>query len=258
MAGSEFIMYIHPTCATSYSIIKYLYEKDLAGRLRIVNTSNTLNIPGFKIWSVPWITYKGKPIATDPVDGEEVEVLINGGNIEVKDPIEAFMNTILHSVLASAISVLHASIEPVVDVDLINAATRGTLQSDDLVGIIEKIRLASDKLYSEWRDKLVRALAVSFVRDAWWGSEGELDSEQLQSMASGNYISAWLIAKAGIGRVALPDNPLRYDKEAVKIMSKFISSNARGLIRKIEREQEMILSDHEYWEVIKRASKSIQ
>ncbi len=253
---ASIIMYIHPTCATSYSIIKYLYEKNLIDRIKIINTSMVHRLPGFKIWSVPWVVRNNKPVATDPVDGKELEALIEGNEIIIKDLVNAFMSSVLHSVLASAIAALHSSIRPVIDVDLLNAATRGMLEDSEAVNVINELSSKSEILYEEWRERIARALSISFVRDVWWSHGGQLEHSDVEAIATPGYIGAWLIAKAGIGRIALPDKPLllHTNTKTLNAMSRFIRSNVKGLVRKIEKEQKTIIDDGEYWNIINRIS----
>ncbi|OWJ54558.1 hypothetical protein Pdsh_05880 [Pyrodictium delaneyi] len=250
--GEKPILYIHPTCATSYEVVRHLASKGLLDGVKLVSTSQ----PGASavlreaVWSVPWLVVEGVPVATDPVSPKEVEsILLGEGPLERSDPVQEFMEAVLHSAYAAAVSYLHGSIEPVIDTAFVSAATRAPLRGLDVEEISREIQSRAGELYAEWEDKLMRALGISFVRELWWASRGELSKEKLRELASPENVGLWLIAKASIGRNGLPDKPLP-DQERLEKLAGFVQRGAAGLLSRIKREQEKILGDEEYWRLL--------
>jgi predicted thioredoxin/glutaredoxin len=246
------LMYIHPTCATSYHVVKHLARKGLLDRVELTSTANPAGSEVLRrnVWSVPWILVDGVPAATDPVEPEEAEAIITGSwKPSGKDPVEAFMETVLHSAYAAAAAYLHDDIAPVLDTDFASAATRAPLSGANPESVISEVRRRGKELWEEWRNKVMRALGISFVREYWWASGGSLAREELKQLATPTNVGAWLIAKASIGRSGLPSKPFPR-KELVEDMARFVQRGAAGLLSKIRREQEEILNDEEYWRIL--------
>jgi len=59
-------------------------------------------------------------------------------------------------------------------------------------------------------------------------------------------VGAWLIAKGGLGRAALPPRPKGVAREDAEWIASFVRRAARGLLEKVREEQESIYSDSEY------------
>jgi len=222
-------------------------------RVEIVSTHDPVGsgVLAGRVWSVPWILLDGVPVATDPVEPGEVEAIVTGQwSNTVRDPVEAFLEAVLHSAYAAAVAYLHDSVLSVLDEALVSAATRSPLSGIEPREVIDQVRERSNKLWAEWRDKVMRALGISFVRETWWASNTGLDRERLRQIATPEIVGAWLVAKASIGRSGLPPRPLPSRKSLEKLAG-FIKRGAAGLLSKIRREQEEILSDKEYWETLR-------
>ncbi|MEB3862081.1 MAG: hypothetical protein GSR84_07675 [Desulfurococcales archaeon] len=236
---------IHPTCATSYKVVKHLHSKGLLDRVELAPTSRPASAFKARVWSVPWIIVDGIPAATDPVTPEEAESIVREGRAEIpEDPEKAFMETVLHSAYAASVAVVHDSIAPVLDEDLASAALRTPLGGPDP----GQLRV-DDNLYREWRNMLVRALAISLVREIWWTTRGHPPSIEglgnLEALAG-----TWLLAKASIGRAGLPGDPSRGEAVGARELAEFLSKAYKSLVRRIEREQKTILGDREYWRLV--------
>jgi predicted thioredoxin/glutaredoxin len=66
----------------------------------------------------------------------------------------------------------------------------------------------------------------------------------LRRRADETSILSWLIAKAGIGRVGLPGNPLVLaNREGVKLVSSIVESEGYRILDRVRREQETIFKD---------------
>ncbi len=242
---------IHPTCAASYEAVKRLHEEGLLGRVELASTTAPGEAMRRAAWSVPWVLVDGEPAATDPVEPAEVaEIAAGTWARRVEDPVAAFMSTVLHSAYAAAVAYLHGSLEPVLDPALASAAARSPLSGVDPGSVLEEVRSRAPGLYEEWEDRLMRALGISYAREAWWASGGALDRDGLRSLATPEAVGAWLVAKASIGRTGLPAKPMPR-REAVERLAGFIRRGAAGLVSRVRREQETILRDEEYWALLR-------
>ncbi|NOZ88959.1 MAG: hypothetical protein GXO15_03450 [Crenarchaeota archaeon] len=249
MAG-RVVVYIHPTCATSYELVKALAGEGLLDAVELRDTSSPGPVLRGAVWSVPWILVDGRPAATDPVSAEEAAEIIRGTwSRGVEDPVKAFMETVLHSAYAAALAYLHGSLRPVLDEALASAAVRAPLSGVEPRGVLEAVEAEAERLYGEWEDPIMRALGISYVREAWWASGGTLSRDQLRAAAAPEAVGAWLIAKASIGRAGLPPRPLP-PRERVERLASFIQRAAAGLLNRVRREQEQILGDEEYWRLL--------
>jgi predicted thioredoxin/glutaredoxin len=248
-------IYFHPSCATSHEVIRGLMK---AGRLHEVRLLriNSLGAVNLGVLSVPWIVVNGVPAATDPVTSDDVIQLLDGIKVDPGDVREAFMNAVLHSSLASAVAVLHGSIEPVITRGLVNAAVRGPASGVSVDEAVNRIRQAALELFEGWRDKLRRALAVSFVRELYWASDGSITADDLRQLSRPEVVGLWLLGKGSLGRAALPFNPRGSAAEDLEAMAKFVARTASGLLEKVREEQEGIYSDKEYMNVVKSAPEA--
>ena len=250
-------MYFHPSCATSRQVIVGLDRAGLLDGVELVpilDGSKTLKLG---VWSVPWVIIDGRPAVTDPTDADEVIAALKGGRPDVGDEVEAFMNAVLHSSFATTVSLLHGSISPVVDVDFVSAAVRAPLTGNDPRQIASRLAGDGARLFSEWRDKLRRAAAVSFVRELYWASNGDVTPDQVVSSATPAMVGAWLIAKASVGRGALPARPHGAAREDAEWIASFVSRAARGLLEKVKEEQTEIYGDSRYLRILESLGISI-
>ncbi len=229
-------------------------ENDLLDHATLVATTDIgpVDALGQRIWSVPWIVIDGKPAATDPIEGDELEeILVQGRGREPLSVEEAFMETVLHSAYATALAYLHGSLQPVLDTALASAAVRSPLTRINPEMVIDIVKANKEGLYSSWEDKLMRALAVSYVRELWWASNGFLERSQVEDNATPLQVAQWLLAKASIGRNGLPLKPFP-DRDRVQKLASFIRRGAAGLLNKVRHEQEKILGDKDYWRLLSK------
>ncbi len=233
----------HPTCATSHKVIKALMENNLLDRVALESIETPQPSITRGVWSVPWILVDGDPVATDPVEPEEVVALVGEGKpLEPRgDAYTMLAEAILHSAFASAHVITASSLTPVLTESFTRAALRSKYTGYTL-NALDKARL--EELYDEWRGKFARALAFSFVRELWWASKGGIEAETLKVIPLEAF-AAWVIGKASVGRIGIPVKP-HPDMEALEEGYRMIVKGAGRLIARIELEQETILADEEY------------
>ncbi|BAN90534.1 thioredoxin/glutaredoxin [Aeropyrum camini] len=247
MQGIRVKIYVHKTCASSYSLFRGLKEKGLLDSVKIVEAQGPTDSGGRLIWSVPWVLLDSEVLAGDPVDLGVVESALKGSRIGVGDVVEAFMEAVLHSSLASSMAVLSRSLDPVLDENLASAAVRSPLSGVSPGEVLKAVGARADSLYAEWSGKLARALAMGFVRELWWARGGSLDPGELELIVSSGGFRLWLLAKGSLGRVGLPADPrLVAGYPEVGEAEDFLLKTGPALIRRVEREQAAILGDEEW------------
>ncbi len=239
----------HPTCATSHRVIKALLENELIDKVNLESIETPLPSITSGIWSVPWILVDGDPVATDPVEPDEVVALVRDGKpLEARgDPYEMLAEAILHSAFASAHVITASSLKPVLTGSFARAALRSRYTGYTLESL-DPARL--EELYAEWRGKFARALAFSFVRELWWSSQGSIEAETVKSIPLEAF-AAWVIGKASVGRIGIPVKP-QPDMGALEEGYNMLVKGASRLIARIEIEQETILADEEYLKLSQR------
>lgn len=249
---------VHPTCPSSRRVVMELYREGLLNLVDLIVAEDpwgAMGSSGGLVWSVPWfIGDKGEPLAADPIGEGESTRILRGEPVELgKDPLEAFLDAVLHSGYATVVALVHGSLSPLADPGFISAATRAPLTGVDVGELRRRILEGGEKLYSSIEDKLVRAAAVGFARDLYWALGRRLDAEELKAHASPGAIAAWLLAKASIGRIGLPRTPSK--PEPADAIAGFIARTAAGLARRVSREQEEIASDKVFNELLAEHAK---
>ena len=130
-----------------------------------------------------------------------------------------------------------------------SAAVRSPWTGVDPARVVELVGVVAGDLYRAWLDRMARALAVVLVRDLWWARRGRLSPADVESLVTPDLVSAWLVARASIGRAGLPPLPSP-DQAIVEAVASFARRNARGLVSKVDREQRGIASDERYWRLL--------
>lgn len=244
---------IHPTCGSSYRLVKDLGGRGLLDKVRITVADEPRYALGYGVFSVPWVTLNGVPVAADPVDAKEVEALVTGSRLGPRDPVEAVKKTILHSNYLSAVVALWGSIDPILTKEVVAVATRAYVTGANVDDVLKIVSEKRGELYKELEEPLVKALAVGFVRELFWASSAELDEEKLKAMSTPVAVRLWLIAKASVGRVGIPSKPWATAREVSQRISDYIQRSASTILARIREEYTKIANDEEYWSVIEKA-----
>ena len=88
--------------------MKSLARGNLLGEVEIVAAESPIYVQRYSAWSVPLLLLNDTPVAADPLSPGDVEALIRQRDITLKDPVEAFKETIIHSGYLSSIVALWA------------------------------------------------------------------------------------------------------------------------------------------------------
>ncbi len=239
-------LYFHPSCATSRDVILGLRMRWLLTRVELVPLLRGSDAIRLGVWSVPWILFEGRPAITDPTDADEVVSALNGSRPLIYDPLQAFMNAVIHSSFATSVALVNGSISPVADAEFASAAVRSPLTGIDPGKVADAVAGQGTALFLQWRDKLRRAAAVSYVRELYWASGGNASADDIAQHATPTSVGAWLMAKASVGRVALPPRPKGASREDAEWIASFVRRSSKGLLEKVREEQERIYGDPDY------------
>ncbi len=241
-------LFIHPTCPASKELVLSLKGRKLLDRIHVLllDTPIPVNSRVFP-WSVPLLVDReGYPVAMDPISIEEVEAYLNGESYEAGGDLELLEKSILHSAYASALTLTHRSIRPLIQESFLYPALRLKIRGirfEEAKTIIEN---TAEEFYKRVKEKIARALSIAVVRYYYYS--GIRSWERIAAVERGD-VAAAVLAMASIGRVGFPVTPVEPDM--VGFMAGFIRRGAKGLLRKIEREYRETLMDDEYIGLIK-------
>jgi len=244
---------LHPTCPSSRSLVRGLADRGLLDSVELVVLERPAPLGGGVFpWSVPLVVVDGEPVAMDPVDAGEVEAIVEGGEVSVGDEVEAFYWATVYSAYASATILAHGGPEPLLaEPSFLKPALRLPARG---VGVDEaraRLEGAVGGLFEGRRlETLARALAIALARYYYWA--GGRDPRVLEGLGEGG-VGAWILAMASVGRAFLPWEP-RAPLMAGYIAG-FLARGARGLLRKVEREQAEVMGDEEYLSLIRGAKR---
>ncbi|MEB3860467.1 MAG: hypothetical protein LRS43_04580 [Desulfurococcales archaeon] len=246
----EVSVYIHPTCMSSYRLVRGLNLKGLLGKVSLRNTSRGLDIMREVVVSIPWITYRGTPAATDPVSVEEVESILAKGRVNVEQkPMELFVKAVQSSSFVASQVLLHRDVSIALNRHFIEAALRSRVGGPSPETIVHELRESSQEVYESIEPLLARSLAYSYVREIMWARG--LDSIDPSSIARKELVGAWLMAKASLGRVFLPNKPIIAQHTGIESIVGLLLDRGEYIVKSVREEQETIMGDTEYWRLLR-------
>lgn len=245
------VIYVHKTCASSYRLYRELSRRGLLEAVELRPLVSPVDDSGRLIWSVPWLLVNGEPAGTDPLSVEVVLAALGDAAAEPpRDVGEAFMEAVLHSALAASIVLVNDSLKPVLDERFVSAVLHAPITGLNVARAAGEIREREEELLSEWLGKIARAVAISFVREAWWASGGAINDASLAKLVESGGFKTWLLGKASVGRLGLPGDPRDLaENPRVAEAEEFIVKAAPALIRRVIREQEEVLGDEEWMRI---------
>ncbi|MEM4656624.1 MAG: hypothetical protein QXD80_06745 [Acidilobaceae archaeon] len=247
----EVRVYIHTSCYSSYSVVKYLNSKGLLGKVRLVNVVNPLVAIYDNVISVPWVTVDGEPVATDPVSGGEIEGIIRGDyRASIGDPVKAFLDAVLSSSYASSIALLHGSLRPLILGFFVKAAIRYPYSGLDVGSVLDSLREEASSLYESLEFSLAKVVSVAYIRELYWASKRSIAVDSIKSRIDEVSLTLWLLAKASIGRAGIPVDPVAgINRDGVALTVSILEASWEKILDRVKREQEAIYSDREYIDI---------
>ncbi|MCX8196275.1 MAG: hypothetical protein N3F67_04280 [Acidilobaceae archaeon] len=234
-------VYVHPSCYSSYLLLKALGKKLSGVEFKALRTPQASLSRG--IVSVPWVEVGGVPAAADPVEAEEVEQMALGSYSPRPEPEQAFLKALLGSSFASSLSLLHGDVFPAISEALVSAAIRAPYSGLPVREVAQSLRRSSKALYEAVEDKLARAVSMTYVRELYWAGSAEVKVDRAA-------FSSWLLAKASIGRAGLPLDPREKNEKGIDIALSLLESEKEKMMERVRREQSTIYGDREYLELV--------
>ncbi len=242
---AKYTLYIHPTCYSSYLLVKgagrYIGNIDIR-----IAVDTPVEYMRLGLFSVPMIYSGGTPIIADPIEPDDLKALMEGGlgDIGMDDAVGHTVNGIMASQFLLANVLLHGSITRVVDAETLKVISRLRLHgAEHMVGALaEKIARSEPDILRDNMETFVRVLALGIVREMYWLG---MDLEEMDR----THIAMFLMDKASIGRVALPFKPEM--PKIVDIVYEVLSERKYAYLSKVKTEQDAIYGDAEYMEFLR-------
>jgi predicted thioredoxin/glutaredoxin len=245
-------LYIHPSCHSSYNLVKQLLRSGLLKRIHIVNTAVKINEAFDRIiWSVPWLEQNDIPLAADPLRGDEVEEIVKGEWARgLGDPVKRFSKAVLSSQAALTLYMLHGSIKPLLSKRLILAATRLYLAAKDELQVelnrATKLIEEEEESVREYLDVMAgKILAMGFVRELYFSLGGKIPEEPPRK----EKLALWLLSKASLGRMGLPYPFFDLTRKVEGIYYE-LEAGYNELVEHVREEQEKIAEDKEFLKAV--------
>ena len=236
----QHIVYYHPACHTSYSLLKSF--NGIQNYAELVDVSKDIT-PAIveKVLTVPLIATSGRFVYGGPIDIELAIKYLKGEDVvvDVNDPLESLGIAIVDSAAASSLVISTGSLKPVLRFrDFIMAATglnldpEGDRKSKDLFDLAEK---EEAQFIEKWRKKMVATMAYNLIREKLYlGLKPEVDQET---------VLLWLEAKTSFGRAGVPYlDRVQNLMVAAKDVYDYIEERKQKIEEKLKNEIEEIKS----------------
>mgnify|MGYP001626241385 CR=1 FL=1 len=235
-------IYYHPTCLSSYKLIKGLYEEGYLDKVNLINTANDFSRALDKgVISVPYVFVKGRPSLVDPVTHEEVMDLLTGkkrGPLSLEEAASNFVRAVMASSFAVTGAVIRGSFSHLLRGNFLKAASKASLYepSFSFRELTEFMRKNDSRLFEENRDRMVRTVAYDIVRISFWSGNTRLEE---------NSVKMLLLSRGSLGRVAIP-YPVGINESLVASIMEVIRSRYEKYVEMLRQERNEITSDHWY------------
>ncbi|MGC8631648.1 MAG: hypothetical protein ACP5T2_04395 [Thermoprotei archaeon] len=241
-------IYLHPSCFSSYKLLKKLKSDGFLSEITLVDTSK--DAPGSLqkgVISVPFIFENDEPVLVDPVSAEEVEALISGNRSQsamtIGQSIESFLNSVMASGLAVASSLIRQDFLHLVRGNFFIAASKTNVYPHEfsLIELQQALTNEGSSYFQRKKALYARALVYNLVRHAFWAGKAPRFSDfELKEL---------ILMQASVGRVGMPYPP-QVSLELVKEVQQILAEKGEEYYRRIVTEQETIGQDKEYLELI--------
>lgn len=205
---------MHPRCADSYRVYRLLSSRTpQSTRITYLDTEKyPFRALEYGVFSVPAFSLNGRLVLQGYFEDEEVVSLASGAGLRVSSLDEAFsrlLKSVYYSLtVASAVYVAG-------DLSVV-AGSKSYLMSASGAFFVpegEKFpeyaaRRLSQTPFSEVEQGLLRNIAGNFARDLYWLTGEVPTRERVEKLGEG-FFEAWLLARASIGRVFVPQSSPR-------------------------------------------------
>lgn len=246
------VVLIHPTCYTSYKLVKTLYEHKLLDSIELIDVAQKPSTAlEYSILSVPAIVVNGKPLYAGPIDLDRALRLIGGDveaisvDLDVEDLADSIIGVVADSLALSAITIYNGIEQALYFKNTIRAGI-GLVDEE----LLEKA-LTTVKSSSSYREKLVRKaarnLAYNTIRMLYWSYGKRIRTlRDLGEFLSLDHLALIIEALSISGRIGLVHYRRSKLIEKIRPVYEYITENFTRIASSVFREQDEIIFDDEY------------
>ena len=254
MMGTKYIILIHPTCYTSYRLLKKLSRERMLNKVKLVDVAVNPHIAfRYRILSVPAIIIDEKPVYAGPIDLDKAIELLNGNmesirreHVDFNDIVKA----VADSFALSSIVVVHGPKTALNFKETIKASI-GLVDDNELDERIREL-LSSDELVAKMYAKAVRNVAYNIVRILYWTYGKRLSSlRDLEEFLSLDHIALLLEAFTILGRIGLKHLRRKNLVEKARRVYEYLVENFSTIHSRVFEEQDQIIFDDEYMDILR-------
>ncbi len=253
----ERVLVIHPTCRTSYSLVKALStDKSLLQETTIIdaadNPSYTLRL---EVLTVPAIVIDNEPVYAGPIDIEKAITVLQDPKTIVKpssDPrsLAERIPLIIGDSQALSSILIYNGLEAVLGFKNTIKAGLGVREH----GIVDEAikEFVNDReLIETTYSKAVENLAYNTIRLLYWTYCKRLKRlRDVEEFLSLDHLALMLEASSTYGRIGLIHYRRKSLVEKTRPVYEYIREKYDRIIDYVTREQEEIIGDEEYLELL--------
>ncbi len=248
---------MHPTCKTSYNLIKKLYnEEELLKKTIIIDVaSKPFYAIAMGVLSVPIIILKNDPLYAGPIDAEKAIRLLKepsrlpSQNGSIKELAEKIPLIIGDSQALSSILVYNG-LEAVLGYKNTIKAGLGVRDNHTVDNAIEEF-IKNKELVEKAYRKAVRNLAYNTIRLLYWTYCNRMkhvrDFEEFLSL---DHLALLLETSAIYGRIGLIHYRRKHVVEKTRPVYEYIRNRFDKILEYVVSEQEEIIGDEEYLKIL--------
>ncbi len=252
--NTRYVILIHPTCYTSYRLLKRVNEEKLLDKIKLIDVAAYPHIAlKYGILSVPAIIIDDKPMYAGPIDlGKAVELL--RGNIDSikkdKVNVDDIVRAIVDSFALSSIVLVHGLNVALNFRETIKASI-GIVDNSELNNRIQEL-LSNTELIAKVHAKAARNVAYNVVRILYWTYGRRLSSlRDLEEFLSLDHLALLLEAFTILGRVGLKHLRRKNIVERTRSVYKYLIENFSTIRSRVFEEQDQIIFDDEYIDLLR-------
>lgn len=248
---------IHPTCYTSYNLIKKLHEHKLLEEIELVDVASNPSIAlSYNALSVPAIVVDNNLVYAGPIDiSKTIRLLKEGLNVirieaSINEIADMIVKTIADSFALSSIAVYNGVESALKFRETIRAGV-GLVDEEKLDKAISLIS-TSEEYKEEILSKACKNIAYNTIRIIYWTYGKRLRSlRDLLEFLSLDHIALLIETSAIYGMIGLVHYRRKELIEKIKPVYSYITENFNSMYERITVEQDKIIFDDKYLEILR-------
>lgn len=248
---------IHPTCYTSYNLVKKLYEHKLLEGIELVDIAFDPSVAlRYRALSVPAIIVNNNLVYAGPIDIDKtIRLLQEGLNVirieaSIDEIVDMVVKTIADSFALSSIAIYNG-VESVLKFKETIKAGIGLIDEEKLDKAISLIN-SNEKYKEKILNKAYKNIAYNIIRIIYWTYGKRLRNlRDLLEFLSLDHIALLIETSAIYGRIGLIHYRRKELIEKVKPVYSYITENFNSIYERITAEQDKIIFDDDYLKILK-------